>query len=247
MTTNSAGLSGAKPTRMLTMPQVDVVLRRGLLVALDEVRLARRRALEGALAEQRLHERADVEPDLGPERLVVRLEHRPLGAAVQRSPRGRARAGAPGCTSTRRPDVGAVERARAPGDGAEDREGAQAVDAERVERAVLGIGQHVGELVDVAQRRSRCRPAPSRRRGRCRCGRTEPAIVPLGAKLLSRPSSRGSGSAPAGSTRQSCGDGGWRPPGPRRNRGRRRGCRRRPPGRSGPWRGALRNRSRPRP
>ena len=52
MTTNSAGLSGAKPTTMLTMPQVDVVLGRRLLVALDEVRLARRRALERALAEQ---------------------------------------------------------------------------------------------------------------------------------------------------------------------------------------------------
>ena len=63
--------------------EVDVVLRRRLGVALDEVRLARRRALEGALAEQVVHERADVEPDLRPERLVVRLEHHPLRPAEQ--------------------------------------------------------------------------------------------------------------------------------------------------------------------
>ena len=83
MTTNSAGFSGAKPTRMLTMPRSMsfwVVVSR---VALDEVRVARRRALERALAEQVLHERADVEPDLRPQRLVVRLEHHPLRPAVE--------------------------------------------------------------------------------------------------------------------------------------------------------------------
>ena len=37
--------------------------------------------------------------------------------------------------------VGAVQRARAPDDVAVDREVAQAVDAERIQRAVLRIGQ----------------------------------------------------------------------------------------------------------
>src|SRR6185295_20253399 len=63
--------------------EIDVVLRGGLAVALDEVRILRRRALERALAEHSLHERADIEPHLGPERLVVRLEHDPLRAAVE--------------------------------------------------------------------------------------------------------------------------------------------------------------------
>src|SRR5690348_303852 len=62
---------------------VDVVLRRRLAVALDEVGLLGRRPLEGALPEERVHERAAVESDLRPERLVVRLEDDPLRAAVQ--------------------------------------------------------------------------------------------------------------------------------------------------------------------
>ena len=69
------------------MPQIDVVLGGGLLVALDEVGLARRFALEGALAEEVLHKGTDVEPDLGPQRLVVGLEDHPLRAAIQGSPR----------------------------------------------------------------------------------------------------------------------------------------------------------------
>src|SRR5271165_2666287 len=58
--------------------KIDVVLRRRLAVALDEVGLTRRSALERALAEQRLHEGTDVQPDRRPQRLVIRLEHRPL-------------------------------------------------------------------------------------------------------------------------------------------------------------------------
>src|SRR5262245_16250920 len=54
--------------------EVDVGLRRGLAVALDEIGFARRASLEGALAEETLQERADVETDLRPERLVVGLE-----------------------------------------------------------------------------------------------------------------------------------------------------------------------------
>ena len=81
--TNSAGLSGAKPTQMLTMPRLRSFWRGGLAVALDEVGVARRLPLEGALPEQVVHEGADVEADLRPERLVVGLEHHPLQAAVQ--------------------------------------------------------------------------------------------------------------------------------------------------------------------
>ena len=83
MITNSAGLSGAKPTTMFTMPRLMSFWVVRLLVALDEVRLARGRALERALAEQVVHERADVQPDLRPERLVVGLEDHPLQPAVQ--------------------------------------------------------------------------------------------------------------------------------------------------------------------
>src|SRR5262245_56642058 len=57
--------------------EVDVVLGRGFLVALDEVGLARRLALEGTLAEEVLHEGTEVEADLSPERLVVGLEDDP--------------------------------------------------------------------------------------------------------------------------------------------------------------------------
>ena len=144
MITNSAGFSGAKPTMDVDDAEVDVVLRRGLLVALDEVRLARRGALERALPEQVVHERADVEADLRPQRLVVGLEHHPLRAPVealldeQRGAADRdvlplvASRSAP-CSvrapQTTRPDAG---------------NGPQAVDAERVELAVLGVGERHG-------------------------------------------------------------------------------------------------------
>ena len=81
------------------MPRLMSVLRRGFAVALHEVRFARRFALERALPEEALHERADVEPDLRPERLVVRLEHHPLRAAIERSPRGTAPSAGPERTS----------------------------------------------------------------------------------------------------------------------------------------------------
>src|SRR5215467_6135381 len=57
--------------------------RRGLAVALHEVRLLRRGALERALLEERLHEGTDVHSDLRPQRLIVRFEHHPLGSAIQ--------------------------------------------------------------------------------------------------------------------------------------------------------------------
>ena len=63
---------------------IDVVLRCGFAVALDEVRFAWRFALERALAKEALHEGADVEPDLCPERLIVRLKDNPLRAAIER-------------------------------------------------------------------------------------------------------------------------------------------------------------------
>src|SRR6266540_2229507 len=130
---------------------VDVGLRRRLLVALDEVRLPRRGALEGPLTEEVVHERPHVEPDLRPQRLVVRLEDDPLGTAVEalleEEREATNRDVLPlGCLR-----VGAVERASAPGDVAVDRERAQTVCAQRVEHAVLGIGQNVRQLGNVAQ------------------------------------------------------------------------------------------------
>src|SRR5215212_1907391 len=153
------GLQRREPDEDVHDAAVDVVLRGRLAVALDEVRLARARALEGALPEQRLHEGADVEPDLGPQRLVVRLEHDPLRPAVQalldveREPPDRH------VFPLRRELVGADQRAGAPDDGAEDGEGAQAVQPERVERAVLRVRERHRE----ASRAADDRVGPGRR------------------------------------------------------------------------------------
>ena len=62
---------------------IDIALRRGFFVALDEVGVARRRALECALSEQVVHERSDVEPNLRPKRLVVGFEDHPLQSAIK--------------------------------------------------------------------------------------------------------------------------------------------------------------------
>src|SRR4029077_20712009 len=63
--------------------EVDHVLRRSFLVALDEVGVARRLTLERALAEQIVHEGADVQPNLRPERFVVGFKDDPLRAAIE--------------------------------------------------------------------------------------------------------------------------------------------------------------------
>ena len=81
--TNSAGFSGAKPTRMLTTPLsmsvwVVVVASHWTRNASDGVR-----PLEvGALPEQGEHERLDLLGQGVPQRRVVGLEHRPAEAAV---------------------------------------------------------------------------------------------------------------------------------------------------------------------
>ena len=141
MTTNSAGLSGAKPTMMLTMPlsmSVWVVVSRSHLTKYASFGVA---PWNAPCRNSVVHEGADVEPDLRPQRLVVRLEHHPLRAAeqalldVQRQPAHRDVFPLVGEL------VGAAQGARAPDHAADHREGAQAVDAERVELAVLGVGR----------------------------------------------------------------------------------------------------------
>src|SRR5215213_10892965 len=144
------GLQRREPDEDVHDAAVDVVLGGRLAVALDEVRFARAGALERALAEQRLHERAHVEPDLRPQGLVVPLEHDPLRAAIealldeQREPPDRH------VLPLRGELVGADERPRSPHDGAEDGERAQAVQPERVERAVLGIRERDREPLGAA-------------------------------------------------------------------------------------------------
>ena len=49
--------------------------------------------------------------------------------------------------------IGAAQRARAPNHAADDRKRAQAVDAERIEHAVLVVGQAHGQALSAAQRR----------------------------------------------------------------------------------------------
>src|SRR5215218_299360 len=144
------GLQRREPDEDVHDAAVDVVLGGRLAVALDEVRLARAGALERALAEERLHERTDVEPDLRPQRLVVPLEDDPLRAAVEalldeeREPPDRH------VLPLRGELVGADERPCAPDDGAEDGERPQAVEAERVERAVLRVGERDREALRAA-------------------------------------------------------------------------------------------------
>ena len=172
MTTNSAGFSGAKPTRMLTMPRLMsfcVVVSRSHLTKYASRGV---RALERALAEQVLHEGADVQPDLRPQRLVVRLEHHPLRAAVQALLEEQREAAHRRCTSTREARLSAPsQRARAPDDVAGDREAAQAVDAQRIElrRSRRRSGSRQAE--HAVERGVDARPAPSTRRAARRCGR----------------------------------------------------------------------------
>ena len=151
---------------MLTMPQIDVVLRGGFLVALDEVGLARRRALKRALAEQVVHERADVQPDLRPERLVVGLEDHPLRAAVEALFDVKSEAAHRNVLVFVGELIGAAQRARAPDDAAVDRERAQAIDAERIELAVFSVGQGDAQVPARRSERRRARRALSRRRVR---------------------------------------------------------------------------------
>src|SRR5437763_7350398 len=134
-------LERSEPDLDVHHARVDVVVGGGLLVALDEVRLLRGLALEGALTEEALHEGAEVQPDLRPERLVVRLEHDPLGTAVHALLEEQRRAPDRHVLPLRGEHVRALQRARAPGDPADDGERAQAVDAERVQLAVLGVGK----------------------------------------------------------------------------------------------------------
>src|SRR3954470_22161617 len=134
-----------------------VLVRRGLAVALDEVRLARGAALEGALAEERVQVRGRGQPDLLPQALVVGLEHDPLQATLealldmQREPSHR-------YVLPRAVErVGALQRARAPHQRAGGGEGAQTVDAERVEQSGLTVRQIDGERAHSDELRLRTR------------------------------------------------------------------------------------------
>src|SRR5215210_2200472 len=109
--------------------EVDVVLRRGRLVAVDEVGLLRRLALEGALPEKVVHESADVQPDLRPQRLVVRLEDDPLGAAVEALFEVEGEATHGNVFPFRGETVRALSSARSPDHPARGRHGAEAIDA----------------------------------------------------------------------------------------------------------------------
>ena len=122
MTTNSAGLSGAKPTTMFTIPRS---MSFCVVVSLSHLTKYASRGVvpwNAPWRKRRVHERADVEPDLRPQRLVVRLEHDPLRAAVQalleeeREPPDR------DVLPLGRERSAPRERARAPDDRAEDRE-----------------------------------------------------------------------------------------------------------------------------
>ena len=171
--------------------EVDVVLRRRLGVALDEVRLARRRALERALPEQVVHERADVEPDLRPQRLVVRLEDDPLRAAEQRLLEEQRRAPdrqvLPLATRAgRRPRACARPRRVCPRPASARRQLTPSGLSRPISRSVSGIAQR------RRRRRAsrRARPAPSTRRASRRCARSSPAIAPHGANVRDLPVAR---------------------------------------------------------
>src|SRR2546423_15337026 len=63
--------------------EIDVVLRRRLFIALDEVSILRRLPLKRALSEKVVHESADVETNLRPERLVGRVGDDPPQTAQE--------------------------------------------------------------------------------------------------------------------------------------------------------------------
>src|SRR5262249_31992225 len=135
------GLERRKSEQDVDNTQIDVVLRGGLFVALDEVGFARRAPLKGALPEEVLHERADVEPDLRPKRLVVRLEDHPLRAAIKALFDEERRAPHRDVFPLGSQAVRPVERARAPNHAADDRERTQAIQAPRIQFPVLVVGQ----------------------------------------------------------------------------------------------------------
>src|ERR1022692_4499879 len=62
---------------------IDVVLRRGFLIALDEIRVCRSLPLKGAFPKQFLHERPHIEPDRSPQGLVIGFKHHPLRSAIK--------------------------------------------------------------------------------------------------------------------------------------------------------------------
>ena len=173
------------------MPWSMSVCGGGLAVALDEVGLLRRAALEGALAEQGLHEGADVEPDLRPQRRRRSARTRPIGCRDTGSPRCTARVRRTGTYFHWSPCcVGAVERAGAPADRPVDREVAQAVERQRVEHAVLGVGERVAQASARQSAWLRYRRAPSTRRGRRPSVPTAPPLC-----RWARPSGAAAGSA----------------------------------------------------
>ena len=121
--------------------QIDVVLGRGLLVALDEVSLARRRTLERTLPEEVVHERADVQTNLRPQSLVIRLEDHPLRAAIETFLDEQRRATDGNVFPFRCEAIIAHARARSPRHAACRRHGSKAIDAQLIQLAVLQIGQ----------------------------------------------------------------------------------------------------------
>src|SRR5262249_6223550 len=140
------GLERRKPDQDVDNTQIDVVLRGGLFVALDEVGFARRAPLKGALPEEVLHERANVEPDLRPKRLVVRLEDHPLRAAIKALFDEERRAPHWDVFPLGSQAVGAVQGARAPYHATDDRKRPQAVDAEWIQFAVFIVRQRHTQL-----------------------------------------------------------------------------------------------------
>src|SRR5215212_8382362 len=122
------GLERSEADEDVDDAEVDVILGRGLSVALDEVSLSRRAPLKGALAEEVLHEGADVQPYLSPQRLVVRLEDHPLQVAIQGLLEEQGEPPHGDVLPLRGQTVGAVEGPRSPDHVPDDREGSQAVD-----------------------------------------------------------------------------------------------------------------------
>src|SRR3569833_1563593 len=133
--------------------RIDVVLRGGLLVAFDEVGVARAAALECALPNQAVHEGAEIEADLRPQRLVVGLEHHPLRATEQTLFEEEREASHGQVFPFGGELVGAAQGARAPHHAADYGKAAQAIHRERIELAVLAVGELGGELDHAVQHR----------------------------------------------------------------------------------------------
>ena len=125
---------------------VDIVLSGRFAVALDEIGLLRIATLKRALNKQIVHKGADVKPDLRPQSLVIGLEHDPLCAPVKTLLDIERRAAHWDILPGRSQAIVTREGPRTPDYRTDTGSRPQAVNAERIKFAYLGICERDAQL-----------------------------------------------------------------------------------------------------